>query len=180
MLRNKIVTKRGRLGFSLVELIIVIVIIGVLAAIAIPRISRGSRGAGESAVVANLAVLRNAVELYASEHDGAYPGAAGDGTNPAGVDAMLSQLTKYSNPAGVVVDTRDATHPFGPYLRKGIPALPVGANKGAITVLVDIVNSPPKASEGTGEGWVYNYKTGDVIANSDALNEAGDTKYSAY
>lgn len=180
MFRNKIMTKRGRLGFSLVELIIVIVIIGVLAAIAIPRISRGSKGAGESAVVANLAVLRNALELYSSEHDGLYPGAAGDGTNPIGVDAMLTQLTKYSNAAGAVVDVRDPTHPFGPYLRKGIPPLPVGANKNAITVLADVANSPPVANEAGGEGWVYNYKTGDIIANSDAMNEAGDTKYSAY
>ena len=90
-------TKRGRLGFSLVELIIVIVIIGVLAAIAIPRISRGSRGAGESALVANLAILRNALELYSSEHNSDYPGAKTDGTNGVGADSMVTQLTKYSS-----------------------------------------------------------------------------------
>jgi general secretion pathway protein G len=173
-------TKRGRLGFSLVELIIVIVIIGVLAAIAIPRISRGSRGAGESALVANLAVLRNALELYSSEHDGDYPGAKTDGTNGVGELSMVSQLTKYSGANGDVADTRDATHPFGPYLRRGIPPMPVGPNKNDDTVLIDILNSPPTVVEAGGEGWAYNYNTGDIIANTDDLNDAGDTAYNLY
>ncbi|UCD28104.1 MAG: prepilin-type N-terminal cleavage/methylation domain-containing protein [Planctomycetota bacterium] len=171
--------KRGKCGFSLVELIIVIVIIGVLAAIAIPRVSQGSRGAGESALVANLAILRNALELYASEHDSVYPGKNGDGTNPAGADALVTQLTKYSNSSGAVVDVRDAAHPYGPYLRKGIPPLPLGANKGNGTVLIDNVNSPPNVSEGTGEGWVFNANTGDIIANTTATDDSGKA-YSEY
>src|SRR5689334_14471462 len=63
-------------GFSLIELVIVVVIIGIIAAIAIPRLSRGSAGAADSALSGNLAVLRNAVDLYATEHGGTYPAVA--------------------------------------------------------------------------------------------------------
>jgi len=172
-------TKKQKPGFSLVELIIVIVIIGVLAAIAIPRVSRGSKGAGESALVADLAILRNAVELYATEHNNVYPGKNADGATPAGAASMVTQLTKYSNEAGATVNTRDATHPYGPYLRKGIPPLPVGDNKGDKTVLIDNTNVPPAVAESGGEGWVFNCNTGDIIANSDETDDGG-TAYNTY
>ena len=131
--------RKGR-GFSLVELVIVIVIIGIIAAIAIPRVSRGSRGASESSLSSNLAVLRNAVELYASEHNGVYPGSATDGTAAAETaDAFKNQLLKYTDIDGKAAATRDATHIYGPYLRKGIPGLPVGAAgvRGSSTVAID-------------------------------------------
>jgi len=169
-------------GFSLVELVIVIVIIGVIAAIAIPRMSRGAKGASESALIGNLAVLRNAIELYATEHDNVYPGAKedGDGGAAKSAAAMISQLTKYSSEAGAVSDTKDATHPYGPYLRKGIPPAPVGVNKGKDTVLIDDTNSPPAVNTAGGEGWVYNPSTGDIIVNTDVNNDAGTKAYNLY
>ncbi len=72
-------------AFSLVELVIVIVIIGVIAAIAVPRIGRGAKGAADSAVRANLATLRNAIDLYAVEHGGKFPASdTGDDAPTAG------------------------------------------------------------------------------------------------
>ena len=62
------VCRGKRQGFSLVELVVVIVIIGILAAIAIPRFSRGSTGTSQSSLSANLATVRNAISLYATEH----------------------------------------------------------------------------------------------------------------
>lgn len=171
-MRNK---SRSTRGFSLVELVIVIIIIGVIAAIAIPRVSRGAKGAGESALVGNLSVLRNAIEMYASEHGGAYPGAT-DNT----AATFINHLTKYSSEAGAVSDTKDTEHPFGPYLRKGVPPAPVGVNKGSATVKVDTTNSPPSVSTGGGEGWVYNPSTGDIIVNCDDDNEAGNKAYNLY
>ena len=176
-------SKRSRIrGFSLVELVIVIVIIGVIAAIAIPRMSRGAAGAGESALVGNLSVLRNAIELYATEHNNDFPGAKEDGDGGAAnsAAAMLSQLTKYSSAAGAVSDTKDASHPFGPYLRRGIPPAPVGVNNGKDTVLIDTVNSPPAVNTAGGEGWVYNPSTGDLIVNSDADNETATKTFNQY
>lgn len=171
-------------GFSLVELVIVIVIIGIIAAIAIPRVSRGARGAGESSLSSNLSVLRNAVELYASEHNGDYPGAKADGEGNAAdsAEAMANQLTKYSKVTGETSDTRDPANGFvyGPYLRKGIPPLPVGTNRGKTTVLMDTVNTPPAVSVNTGQGWVYNPRTGDLIANADNMNDAGEKAYNEY
>jgi prepilin-type N-terminal cleavage/methylation domain-containing protein len=70
-MRERQGTNRG--GFSLLEVVIVVAIIAILAAIGIPRMSRGSRGANDSAVSGNLAVLRNAIDLYAAEHGGDYP-----------------------------------------------------------------------------------------------------------
>jgi len=144
------VTNKRFRGFSLVELVIVIVIIGIIAAIAIPRVSRGSKGAGDSALASNLSILRNAVELYASEHGGDYPGAKGDGTNAAGTEeALENQLTMYSKSDGTVNATYDATNGFiyGPYLRKGIPPAPVGAKKGETTVSIE---TDPAVAPGRG------------------------------
>src|SRR5438477_6605876 len=95
-------SRDAKRAFSLVELVIVIVIIGIIAAIAIPRVSRGSKGAGESSLSSNLAVLRNAVEMYATEHGSTFPGAVADGLGGAAASAaaMTSQLTLYSKSDG--------------------------------------------------------------------------------
>src|SRR5947208_10544278 len=102
-------------GFSLIELVIVVVIIGIIAAIAIPRLSRGASGAADSALSGNLAVLRNAVDLYATEHGGTYPALA----------TFDTQLTQFTDTSGGTATTKDSTHIYGPYLRK-VPTLPVG------------------------------------------------------
>src|SRR6478672_10320323 len=82
-----------RRGFSLIELVIVVVIIGIIAAIAIPRMSRGSAGAADNALAQNLAILRNAIDMYQTEHNGAYPA-------PAGSATIEDLLTKYSDAGG--------------------------------------------------------------------------------
>ena len=174
--------RRGRRGFSLVELVVVMVIIGIIAAIAIPRMSRAASGAGESALIGNLSVLRNAIELYASEHNGVYPGKSTDGAGGAAetAKAFTTQLTKSSNAAGAVVDVKDSDHLLGPYLRKGIPPAPVGVNKGSGDVLIDKTNSPPVVNTAGGEGWVYNTGTGDMIVNSGDNNGAGNKAFNDY
>lgn len=173
---------RGRegCGFSLVELVIVIVIIGVIAAIAIPRLTQGASGAGEAALVNDLAALRRAIEVYAAEHNGSYPGSTADGTgNGADTDgAFANQLAKYSSETGAVSDTRDTTFRFGPYLLD-VPAAPVGANKGSRTVAIDTANTPPLVAVGT-DGWVYNPRTGAIIVNTDDANLAGTRAYDGY
>ena len=61
-----------RRAFSLVELVVVVLIVGILAAVAAPKMFDTSTKARESATKASLSVVRNAIELYYSEHN-VYP-----------------------------------------------------------------------------------------------------------
>jgi prepilin-type N-terminal cleavage/methylation domain-containing protein len=155
---------RTRRAFSLLELVIVVVILGILAAIAVPRMSRSATAAADNAVSANLAILRNAVDLFSTEHGGTYPSLAN----------LPNALTQYSD----VVGTAFAAAPnsgsgiiYGPYVRE-IPALPVGANKGKNTFT---------ATLGGSFGWVYEASTGKIFPNCpDAEVDGRGVKYNTY
>ncbi len=155
-------------AFSLVELVIVVVIIGVIAAIAVPRISRGARGAGESALRGDLAVLRQAIDLYAAEHGGTFPVAA----------TFDAQVTTYTDDIGGTAAAPDATHIYGPYVR-ALPPLPVsgigvalGGKKGDTGVA---------AADAAGIAWLYTVGTGTIVANTGtATADDGVTLYSDF
>ena len=154
-------TNRRRRGFSLLELVIVVVIVGIIAAIAIPRMSRGSAGAADSALSGNLAVMRNAIDLYGAEHDGTLPGAT----------TIADQLTLYTNSAGGTSTTKTGAYIYGPYVRT-IPALPVGAKKGENGIA---------AATADGIGWIYTAATGTITANcTDTEVDASSKKYNTY
>jgi prepilin-type N-terminal cleavage/methylation domain-containing protein len=155
-------TRTTRGGFSLLEVVIVVAIIAILAAIGIPRMSRGSRGANDSAVSGNLAVLRNAIELYSAEHGGSFPGVA----------TITDQLTKYTDISGTVSATKTTTCIYGPYVRV-IPPLTVGQRKGKNGI---------KAADDPNAGWIYaDATTGLIYANTTGTekDEAGKL-YSDY
>lgn len=160
----------NRAGFSLVELVVVIVIIGIIAAMAIPRLSRGSAGASDSALAGNLAMIRNAINLYAAEHKNKFPGH--DGGDAA------DHLTMYTSVTGATNATKTATYKFGPYL-VAVPPCPVGTPTSAAAILIDTANSPPTVNTGGGEGWVYNSTTGEFLANTTTTDEFG-TAYNTY
>ena len=150
-----------RRGFSLVELVVVVVILGIIGAIAIPRMSRGAAGAADSALIADLAVLRSAIELYQTEHGGTFPALA----------TFSDQLTLFSDDAGNTNATKTTVYQYGPYLRK-VPALKVGTNKGANTLT---------GTAGGTEGWLYNATTGEISANlPDAEVDSRGVQYNAY
>ncbi len=161
-------------GFSLVELVIVCAILGILAAIAMPRFASASQGAGESALRADLMALRSAIDLYAQEHGGDWPGlrAAGGGVGPQTADAFERQLTWYTASNGDASKTRDATHYFGPYLQS-IPPLPVGKNKGQSRVFTMNAFTTPGAA-GVGYGWEYEHYFGRIRANCLSTEMAAD------
>ena len=154
---------KGRRGFTLIELVVVVVIIAIIAAIAIPKMSRGSAGAADSATSQDLSTLRSALELYQTEHGGAYPG--GTAAN------VTSQLTTFTDSAGNAVATKDSTHIYGPYL-KAVPSLPVGTNKGLSTITTT-------GPAGTGTfGWYYDGSTfwvNDPVGDTDARGTAYNT-----
>ena len=137
-----------RRGFSLIELVIVVVIIAIIGAIAIPRMSRGAAGAADSALVGTLSVLRGALDLYQTEHGGAYPTAAN----------VEAALTSYTDEAGNTNASKTAVFVYGPYLRK-LPPLPVGAKKGKLNIA---------AADGASVGWIYDAASGNIAANCAA------------
>lgn len=141
-------------GFSLIELVVVIVIVGVIAIIAIPRMTKGASRAGGAALRQDLALLREAIELYRAEHAGQLPTLA----------SFTSQMTEHSdmadssfsikiNVAGGII--------YGPYLRD-IPELPIGLMKGANGVA---------DSHADGIGWIYTEATGQIKANAGATEK---------
>ena len=159
-------TSRG--GFSLIELVIVVVIIGIIAAIAIPRMSRGTAGAADSAVSGNLNVLRNAIELYATEHGGKFPDAT-----------VNTQLTQYTDDTGATSATKTATHIYGPYLRK-IPPVTVGGLKNKAEANVIATGATDTTTGATG-GWWYNTATGAIRPNTVSTEvDQGGKQYSEY
>jgi prepilin-type N-terminal cleavage/methylation domain-containing protein len=147
----------SRKGFSLIELVIVVVIIGIIAAIAIPRMSRGTAGAADSALGGNLNVLRNALELYATEHNGKFPG-HNAATTP------VEGLTMYTDDQGGKSATKTGNFIYGPYLRK-IPPITVGPLKNDNTknntfAAGTAVEATPTA------GWMYDKDSGTILANT--------------
>jgi prepilin-type N-terminal cleavage/methylation domain-containing protein len=154
-------TRTTRGGFSLLEVVIVVAIIAILAAIGIPRMSRGSRGANDSALSGDLAVLRNAIDLYSAEHGGAFP-----------TEAKISrQLTEYTDTDGNPNLTKVSPYVYGPYVRT-IPAIPVGWRKG---------KSGIKGSDDANTGWIYDASTGKINANATTTDKDDAGKlYSDY
>jgi prepilin-type N-terminal cleavage/methylation domain-containing protein len=65
-------TRRGREGFTLLELIIVIAVIGILAAIAIPQFKQTPIKAREAVLRTNLHTLRDALDQHYGDK-GFYP-----------------------------------------------------------------------------------------------------------
>lgn len=169
-MRKRLVRKPG---FSLVELVIVVVIIGVIAAIAVPRISRGAKGAREAALRGSLRTLRDAIDMYAAEHGGEFAGA--DGVAQTWID----QLTKRTDVAGDVGATV-GVHIYGPYLRD-IPPIPVGPNVGVngVDVTSDGTFGVNETKTGGTIGWMCNQDTGEIIANTDDLDDSG-VRYDTY
>ncbi|MDP1523932.1 MAG: prepilin-type N-terminal cleavage/methylation domain-containing protein [Methylotenera sp.] len=170
-------------GFTLVELLIVVIILAILAAIVIPQFSSATVDAQEAALDSNLNALRSAIDLYRVQHNGKFPGAvaatgATCSVGSAGTgaintqQAVIDQLTQYSNAAGATCSGAATQTTLGPYLRKGFPADPI-TNSAAIAVATAGTALAPTAATG---GWAYDVKTGQIVMNSNAT----DSKSAAY
>ncbi len=152
-------------AFSLIELVIVVVIIGIIAAIAIPRLSRGAEGAAESALRGDLAVMRNAIDLYVTEHVGDAP------------TFFESQMTQYSDVNGNASAAKVSPFIYGPYLR-AIPDNPYTDNN--TLVVATSAEAAVRAIAAGGGGWAYYDGSGGgdpvIWANSDTAG-AGENDF---
>ena len=64
---------RYQKGFTLIELLVVISIIGVLASIGLASLSSARQKADDTRRTQDMEQMRNALEIYASKHNGNYP-----------------------------------------------------------------------------------------------------------
>jgi general secretion pathway protein G len=127
----------------------------------IGRMMNGAAGAADSSLVADLAVMRNAIDLYQAEHGGAYPSFA----------SFAAQLTTFTDALGNTNATKDTTYIYGPYIRE-IPSIKLGPAKGLSTV---------SNTAEDGSAWFYNETTGEIRANyANTVVDASGTPYVNY
>ena len=184
---------RNQAGFTLVELLIVAIILSILAAIAVPQFTSTTDDAAKAALKSNLSGIRSAIDLYAQQHGGDFPGAVvstggtctgGDaGTGGINSDtALKDQLLYYTNAAGQACSIADVVvggaveFPYGPYIKSDIPDNPV-TNDGTITVVN--TGNLSMIGVGAGGGWRYDTTSGKFIADDTNQDENG-TRYDAY
>lgn len=170
---------RNQLGFTLTELLIVVIILAILAAIVVPQFASSSDDAKVSALQSNLARLRSAVDLYYQQH-GAYPGAnassgatcpGGGAAGGGGINseqALIDQLTRYTNAAGQSCTTTDATFRFGPYIKKD--ALPENPITTVATTAISTTGALGMIGDAPAAGWKIDVVTGQFIANDQAYD----------
>jgi general secretion pathway protein G len=189
------ISVRKQSGFTLVELLIVAIILAILAAIVVPQFASSTDDARDSALRSNLSAIRGAIDLYAQQHAGAFPGArtsqtAGcpNGTGGAAADGastlsgLTNQLTRYTNAAGESCSISDdppgaaVEYPFGPYLKADV--FPENPIKSANTVTF-VSTGDLNMGGADATGWRYDITSGKFIAD-DTSQDGNGVAYDTY
>ena len=146
--------RNNKYGLTLVEVLVVVAILGILAAIAFPAFQNHTTKAREAAAKDNLRILRNAIEVYAAQHDDVPPGFTNDDISQSpGSYRFLVQMTG-----------------AGGYLSE-IPENPINESSkiwmdNTTATLSEPVNYPTY-------GWLYQARTKTVKLNSPGSDSTG-------
>jgi general secretion pathway protein G len=139
--------RRGRNGFTLIEILIVVIILGILAAIVIPQFSSASNDARKSSVQSTAQTLRSQIALYKLQHNDNLPNIVGGTTGPGGTVTNWDVLLKKTDATG---NTAAVTGPFyGPYMQS-VPFNALNSNP-------NVVNGDGSAASASACGYVYDY-----------------------
>jgi len=167
MMRENSFNKQS--GFTLIEMLLVVILLGILAMVIIPQISVSTADANLNTLQTNLSTVRNAIELYCFQHNGAYPGErANDGsagpTAAEAATAFVEQLTQYTDINGDCQTSTDATHIYGPYLKAlNLPTNPFNSLN---DVVCNIVQTDITDRTTTGAtAWICHPALGVFFAN---------------
>jgi general secretion pathway protein G len=151
--------QKKRAGFTLVELVVVVVVIGILAAIAAPKFMNISKDATDNAGRQSLIAVRDAIENFAAQNDGVYPGSGG--TDEGVVKTAIASYLRGPFPTCPIKDSdRD---------RSGIEVVAGGT----------VLSGNGVASPSTEKMWKYDTSTGELIINYSA-NDSNSLPYDEY
>ncbi|MHB9036217.1 MAG: type II secretion system protein [Armatimonadota bacterium] len=115
-LMERVRSRQGRRGFTLVELLVVVVVLAVLAAIVLPKFMDSGKRSKESAQKSDLKIIQNAVQLFYTDTSN-YPATLDDLTQADGTTVKV-----FNGTADVALATASDYH--GPYLQE-VPNDPV-------------------------------------------------------
>jgi len=147
---------------------IVVILLAILAAVAQSTFRNTAQSIKSTALRGTIHTLRTSIALYFTQHGATWPGSDG---NP---DTLYDQLTLKTDPSGNT-GTTPGVHIYGPYMPRREPELPAGPNAGATGTIMTTLSPPALAIDESqsDKGWVYNYQTGRVAANTDDPDENG-------
>jgi len=126
------------------------IFVAIMGATAIPLIEESSQQAKSATLLRNLHTLRRQIERYKLEHHGHVP------LLHLGALPQLVQATNSDGALGVP----GQEHPFGPYLRPGIPVNSITGR----SIVVPCGEFPLTEASDNG-GWLYHEESGQIAVD---------------